>query len=118
MASSGNVLETATSRTEEGSRPADRAAASMRARTSAKRPEIDIVRTVRIVRVVRIVHAFGSFGIKRTRTTRTICERTERFERAERFERLFPDHRLQGGKRRLDLGRLRSVRIELQVFFE
>ena len=36
-ASMGKVLETATSRTEEGSRPADRAAAAMRARISASR---------------------------------------------------------------------------------
>ena len=40
MASMGKVLETATSRTEEGSRPADRAAASIRARIPARREAV------------------------------------------------------------------------------
>src|SRR5262245_5167765 len=41
MDSIGNVLETATRVTEEGSRPADRAAAAMRSRTSVSRSAID-----------------------------------------------------------------------------
>ena len=41
--------------TEEGSRPADRAAAAIRDRISVRREEIDIVRTVRTVRTVRCV---------------------------------------------------------------
>ena len=41
MASGGNVLETATRRTEEGLRPADRAARSMRVRIAVSRPAID-----------------------------------------------------------------------------
>jgi hypothetical protein len=37
----GKVLETATSRTEEGSRPAEVAASAMRLRTSARRSAIE-----------------------------------------------------------------------------
>src|SRR5688572_21091130 len=70
----GNVLETAMSRTEAGSRPADRAAASMRARTPASRSEMLLS--------------------------------------------LLLDHRLKRGERRLDLRRLRAVRVDLQVGLE
>ena len=44
MASMGKVLETATSRIESGSRPADLAAAAMRPRTSAKRSAMGMER--------------------------------------------------------------------------